>query len=411
MTSPAARPGILRRVAGLPSAVWLLGWVSLATDAASEAIYPVLPFFLTRVLGGTAVDLGLIEGFAEAANSLLKIQSGRLADRWARVRPLVIAGYGLSSLARPLIAFVSSWPQVLAVRFVDRIGKGIRGAPRDALLADSADPRERGLVFGFHRAMDHSGAIVGPLAATLFLLAFPGQYRALFLLTIVPGAIAVALIFRVPDRPRAVAARPQAYAVSIDPAAATGATSAVPADLRTFFIVLSVFTLGNSADAFLLLRLTDAAGSATLIPALWAALHVIKAIFSVAGGSLSDQFGRRAVIAGGWLVYAATYAGFAFSHGMGALVAWFLFYGLYFGFAEGTEKALVADLAPAALRGTAFGWYNAVTGIGALAASVVFGLIWKLASPEAAFLTGAALAMAATVLLLAFVRSPVQEAL
>jgi sugar phosphate permease len=181
----------------LPRPVWLLGWVSLATDAATEAVYPLLPFFLTNVLGASAVSLGLVEGAAEAANSALKVAAGRMADRSKAKRPIVLAGYALSSAVRPLIAVAQSWTQVLGIRLADRVGKGIRGAPRDALLAGWATPDTRGRIFGFHRAMDHAGAVVGPLAATLFLFLYPGEYRTLFALTIIPGAIAVGLIFLV----------------------------------------------------------------------------------------------------------------------------------------------------------------------------------------------------------------------
>src|SRR5216110_3497722 len=182
-----------------PRAVWLLGWVSLATDSATEAIYPLLPFFLTRVLGAGAVSLGILEGAAEAVNSILKVASGRIADRSPRKRPLVLFGYGVSSIARPFIAITTTWTQVLTVRVLDRVGKGVRGAPRDAMLAAWTTPTTRGKVYGFHRAMDHLGAVVGPTLATLFLIVYPDQYRTLFALTIIPGAIAVALIFLVPE--------------------------------------------------------------------------------------------------------------------------------------------------------------------------------------------------------------------
>jgi MFS family permease len=379
----------------LPRAVWLLGWVSLATDSATEAIYPLLPFFLTRTLGAGAVSLGIVEGGAEAANSVLKILSGRMADRSAKKRPLVLFGYSVSSLARPFIAITTSWAQVFTVRVLDRVGKGVRGAPRDAMLASWATKTTRGKVYGFHRAMDHVGAVVGPTLATIFLLFYPDHYRTLFALTIVPGAVAVALIFFVPEQ-----AAPQRESPDRpDPPEQPALSAALPRSFTVFMIVLSVFTLGNSADAFLLLRLTDVAGSPKYVPLIWAALHVVKAAVSVVGGSWSDRVGRRTVIAIGWIVYAAVYAGFAFSSALVPLLAWFLLYGFYFGFAEGTEKALVADLAPAERRGVAFGIYNAVQGIGALVASILFGLIWQMYGASIAFGVGAALALAATALL------------
>jgi MFS family permease len=391
----------------LPRPVWLLGWVSLATDAATEAIYPLLPFFLTQVLGAGAVSLGLIEGAAEAANSVLKIMSGRIADRSRAKRPIVLAGYALSSAVRPLISIAQSWGQVFTIRLVDRVGKGVRGAPRDAMLAGWATDRTRGKVFGFHRAMDHAGAVIGPLAATLFLYFHPGEYRTLFALTIIPGAIAVTLIFFVKEdgaRP----ARNDDKTVVVKTGVVSGSSRTdnqpLPRQFKQFMLVLTLFTLGNSTDAFLLLELTEAAGGVQYVPLMWSALHVVKATVSMYGGAWSDRIGRRAVIATGWIVYALVYSGFAVSTSLSTLLPLFLAYGFYFGFVEGTEKALVADLAPVSRRGFAFGIYNAVLGLGALAASVLFGVIWTMVSPAAAFATGAALALISTALLFVVVR-------
>src|SRR5262245_61361780 len=409
------------RLFDLPRPVWLLGWVSLATDSATEAIYPLLPFFLTRVLGAGAVSLGVLEGAAEAVNSILKIVSGRIADRSPRKRPLVVFGYSLSSIARPFIALATTWTQVFVVRVIDRIGKGVRGAPRDAMLAVWTTPATRGKVFGFHRGMDHIGAVVGPTLASVFLWFYPDRYRTLFALTIIPGAIAVALIFLVPEKEvrlqSEVRLKPDTTYGSVDGTSVkpdmaesdvvsgfSRTPTPLPREFTAFMLVLTLFTLGNSTDAFLLLKLTDVAGTARFVPLMWAALHVVKAVISVAGGSWSDRIGRRAVIVIGWLVYAVVYAGFAMSGSLSALLAWFLLYGFYFGFAEGTEKALVADLAPPDRRGFAFGIYNAVQGLGSLAASVVFGLIWKWYDAAAAFGFGAALALTASGLLFAAVR-------
>jgi MFS family permease len=378
----------------LPPAVWLLGWVSLFTDTASEAIYPLLPLFLTRVLGARALAIGLVEGAAEAASSVLKVVSGRVADRSGKRRPLVIAGYSLSSLARPLIGAAGSWGQVFALRLVDRVGKGIRSAPRDAILASVASPATRGRVFGFHRAMDHTGAIIGPLLAAAFLWVFPGYYRALFLLTLVPGLAVVVLVLRVPrDAPAPVPG----------PVTASPVAAPLPASLRKLFVVLFVFALGNSTDAYLLLRLSNLGVTAAAVPLLWAGLHVVKASSSVMGGVLADRWGRRPMILVGWLFYAAVYAGFAVVDSRGLAVALFLSYGLYFGLTEGVEKALVADLSPEVLRGSAFGVYNAVTGFGALGASVLFGAVWEWRGAESAFLFGSVIALLASVLFAAVV--------
>src|SRR5687768_6284481 len=282
----------------LPGPVWLLGWVSLATDAATEAIYPLLPFFLTNVLGASAVSLGVIEGAAEGANSVLKIASGRLADRSRAKRPIVLAGYTLSSAVRPLIAVAQSWTHVLTIRLVDRVGEGVRGGPRDAMLASFAADGARGRVFGFHRAMDHAGAVVGPLAATAFLFFYPGAYRTLFALTIVPGAIAVGLLFLVKEdsagsgfsrTSQAADVRLKPDATKSDVVSGFSRTSEepLPGAFNRFMLVLMLFTLGNSTDAFLLLKLTDAAGGVQYVPLMWSALHVVKATVSMYGGAWS----------------------------------------------------------------------------------------------------------------------------
>jgi MFS family permease len=378
---------------GLSRPVWLIGWVSFFTDTASEMVYPLLPLFLTRVLGAGALSLGVIEGIAEAANSVLKIVSGRVSDRTGHPKRLMLAGYALSSAVRPLIALAATWSQVLAIRFTDRLGKGIRGAPRDAMLAGFAPAGQRGRVFGFHRAMDHAGAVLGPLLAAAFLYVYPDDYRTLFALTLIPGVIVVLVIMTIPEPPASAPASASAKAT------ADRLPASVPAPLRLPLSVIFLFALGNASDAFLLLRLSDTGIDAFWIPLLWAALHVVKVVSSLAGGELSDRLGRRQLIGAGWLFYAAVYAGFALVDDPAWLIGIFLSYGIYFGLTEGVEKAWIADLAPANARGTAFGFYNATIGMGALLASVIFGVIWTRISPEAAFFTGAALAVAATGLL------------
>ena len=382
----------------LPSGVWLLGGVSFLNDVASEAIYPLLPFFLTSVLGATAVSLGIIEGAAEAISSVLEVMSGRLSDRWRRRKPMMICGYSLSALARPFISVATGWIGVFILRFLDRVGKGIRSAPRDAMLADFADVSNRGRVFGFHRAMDHTGAVLGPLLATAFLVAFPSRYRTLFALSAIPGLATVWLLLRVKE--------PRADYRPLIPTLNGPVAGRLPTPLVRYLAVLAVFTLGNSADAFLLLRLTDAAGGPQYIPLLWSMLHLVKMASSVVGGTASDTLGRKPLIAVGWVIYAAVYAGFAFSASLTTLVIWFLIYGVYYGCVEGTERALVADFAPPSLKGTAFGVYTAVAGIGALISSLVFGLIWNAFGPSIAFASGAVLALVAAFLLFLLVPPP-----
>jgi len=394
--------------------VWLLGWVSFFTDMASEMVYPLLPLFLTQVLGAGAMSLGVIEGAAEAANSALKILSGWLADRWRSPKKLVLLGYGIASSVRPLIGFATAWPQVLAIRFSDRLGKGIRGAPRDAMLADFATASTRGRVYGFHRAMDHAGAVTGPLLATAFLYFYPGNYRTLFFLTVIPGIIVILFVLRVPERGQ-TGVKPGADQGQTPSQNLQSAFAATPlrrdrsdrgswrlgSSFYRAMAVILLFSLGNASDAFLLLRLSDLGVPSVWIPLLWSALHVVKVISSLVGGAMSDKFGRRGLIALGWLWYALVYAGFGYFDTKPTVIAIFLAYGLYFGLTEGNEKAWVADMSPPHARGTAFGIYNAALGVGTLAASLIFGAIWTRVSPHAAFLTGGGLAVAASVLLFA----------
>jgi MFS family permease len=367
--------------------VLALAGVSFLTDVASDMTYPLLPVFLASVLGASATAVGAIEGAAESTAALLKLASGWWSDRLARRKPLVLAGYTIASVIRPLIGLAQSASQVLAIRVADRIGKGIRGAPRDALIADSVDPAIRGRAFGFHRAADHAGAVLGPLLAFALLRWADLDLRSLFLWTAVPGALAVAaLALGVREVPRSTPAR-----------------SAKPADLRTplggrfwaFLTVLFVFTLGNSTDAFLLLRAADLGVDPALVPILWAMLHVVKSLSSTPGGILSDRLGRKPLLVAGWLLYAAVYL--ALGQADAEWQAWALFglYGIYFGLTEGVEKALVADLVPADRRGAAFGWYNLALGLGALPASLLFGAIWDWKGATAAFTFGAALALLA----------------
>jgi MFS family permease len=347
----------------LPRSVRLLGWVSLLTDAATEAVYPLLPVFITQVLGGPPVALGIVEGAADATSSALKIVAGRWSDRLGVRKPIVLLGYTLSSLTRPFIAVTTSWGHVFAIRVTDRVGKGLRSAPRDAMLAALAPPNERGRVFGYHWGMDHAGAAVGPLLATVFLYFSPDRYRLLFALTIIPGLMAVATLLAVPET----------AAVPTAPDVRSGPAVRLPRGLRRYLWIVAIFTLGNSSDAFLLLRLSQAGVPLVGLTLLWSAQHAVKALLAMRGGVLSDRIGRRSLIVSGWTVYALVYAGFAFSTSTSALIGWFLFYSTYAAAVEGSEKALIADLAPEHLRATAFGWHGAVQGFGALASGILLG--------------------------------------
>src|SRR5688500_17397910 len=371
----------------LPRTVIALGAVSLLTDLSSEMIYPLLPVVLSTALGAGPLAIGAIEGAAESVAALLKLASGWWSDRLPRRKPLVIAGYGIASLVRPLIGLAQGVGQVLAIRLADRAGKGIRGAPRDALIADAVDASQRGRAYGFHRAADHTGAVAGPIVAYALLTWGGLSLRTVFLLAAVPAAAAmIALIFGVREAARE----------SSKGKAPTLAWSGLDRKFWSYLVVLLVFTLGNSTDALLILRANELGVSVALVPVLWAVLHVVKAVASTPGGVLSDRLGRRPLIIGGWLVYAAVYLGFAFASEMWHAWALFIVYGLYFGMTEGVEKALVADLVPANVRGAAFGWYNLTIGMAALPASLIFGGLWQVYGADVAFCVGAGLALLAS---------------
>jgi MFS family permease len=380
---------------GLPQPVRLLGWVSLLTDAATEAVYPLLPVFITQVLGGPPVALGIVEGAADATSSVLKVVSGRWSDRLGTRKPIVVAGYTLSSLVRPFIAVTTSWSHVFAIRVVDRIGKGLRSSPRDAMLASLARPGERGRVFGYHWAMDHTGAAIGPLLATIFLYFSPDNYRLLFALTIIPGTLAVITLTQVPE----AVDKPKGLSPPNQPSGDGPSGPSIPKPLKKYLWIFAVFTLGNSSDAFLLLQLSHAGVPLIGLTMLWSAQHAIKALITMRGGMLSDRLGRRTLIISGWVIYAIVYAGFAVSESVYALVSWFVIYSAYAAAVEGSEKALVADLTPEKIRATAFGWYAAVQGFGALGAGIFFGVLWQSFGAPTAFLAGASLAIIAAAML------------
>lgn len=399
------KPSVWRRYSSLPRNVVALSSVALLNDVSSEIIYPLLPAFLALSLGASPFAIGMIEGFAESIASLLKLVSGWLSDRGGNRKLPVLAGYALAAVTRPALGFVTTWTQVLAVRLTDRVGKGIRGAPRDALIAESVDSRERGFAFGFNRAADHLGAVIGPVVGFVLLWLFAAnsqsptiaEYQWVFLFASVPVVIGLLIVIifvkeKSHDRPLD-AEPPKLSLIGFD------------RNFKRFLIVIALFTLSNSTDAFLLLRAADAGISPVVLPLLWVALHISKVVFSLVGGDLSDKVGRKTLIGGGWLVYAAVYAGFAFVSN--AWQAWVLFiiYGAYFGMTEGVEKAFVADMVPDSQRGTAYGLYNLAFGITVFPASLLFGLVWTQLGPTTAFLASASVSILAIFLLLT-VRSP-----
>ncbi|HET6974326.1 MAG TPA: MFS transporter [Pyrinomonadaceae bacterium] len=393
-----------RRYRGLPRNVFAIGLVSLLNDASSEIIYPLLPIFLAGSLGASARAIGTIEGLAESISSLLKLFAGYLSDRLEKRKFLVVAGYSVASIARPLLAFAQTWTQVLAIRLTDRIGKGIRTAPRDAMIADTVRVEQRGIAFGFHRAMDHAGAVIGPLIGYLLVILFvanaksptTGEFSKIFLAASVPALIAVLVaVFFMRESPRQAAHGSEIKKLSL---------RGFDSNFKRFLLVLALFTLSNSSDSFLILRAMDSGVSIAVIPLLWAAHHGMKVLSSLLGGDLSDRLGRKRLIVAGWILYAAVYAGFAFATHQASLWILFLVYGIYFGLAEGAEKALVADLVRPEQRGTAYGLYNLAFGITVFPASFLMGMIWDWKGPTVAFLVSAFMGAMAAMLLLIFVR-------
>ena len=384
----------------LPRTVIALGFVSFFTDFSSEMIYPLLPVFLSSVLGVGALALGIIEGIAESTASLLKVFSGIWTDRSGRRKPLIVVGYSLAGLARPLIGLATVWPFVLVMRFLDRIGKGLRTSPRDALIAGVTDPGQRGTAFGFHRAMDHAGAVIGPLVAAALLALEGVSLRHVFLLAALPAAVVIVVLLTAVQEP------PRAFEKESKTLNLRRHWHELGRDFKFLLLALLVFTLGNSTDAFLLLRLSEAGVPASWIAVLWSVHSGVKMISTSYGGPLSDRVGRRPLILLGWAFYALIYFAFALTSSSAGLIVVFLAYGIYFGFTEPSEKAWVADLVPAQLRGTAFGYYNGIIGLGALPASLIFGFLWRTWGVTTAFLTGAGFAAAASVLLLVSVKTP-----
>ena len=388
-TVPAQGPG--RRPAWLSTQVLALSAVSLLTDIGGEMVVPLLPTFITVMLGGGAMAVGAVDGLADLVSSVLQVGAGRRTDKTGRRRPFVILGYSLSGLMRPLMGFaVAPW-QVVAVRSADRVGKGLRTAPRESLLAEQATPGTRGKVFGFHRAMDNAGAVLGPLAAILMLNYFGGDLRKVFLSTLVPGALAllVAVLFVRESRGQAGKLKGGQERWSWIP----------PKEIRPLLWPLAVFTLGASSDMFLLLKAGQSKTPLVTLPLLWMGLHMVKVLSSLLSGPLVDRWGSRISMSLGWLVYIAIYAGMAYVGSPAAIAALFLIYGLFHGLTEGPEKALVAQLTPKHLKGTCFGWYGLVTGVLALPAGLFFGWLWDAHGQAWAFGSGAAFAAVALVLL------------
>ncbi len=373
--------------------VIILGLTSFFTDISSEMIYPLIPFFLTTTLGASPAVLGLIEGVAESAASLLKVVSGYISDKFRNRRVLAISGYSSSAIGKFLLYAANSWGIVFGARVVDRLGKGIRTAPRDALIADSTDEKKRGMAFGLHRTLDTTGAAIGVVLAYFFLTRYGGEYSHVFLWSLVPAGIGVVLLFFAREKKTKLSARkppPLKWKV-------------LPRKLQLFLVVAFVFTLGNSSNTFLLLRSQNVGFTPASAILLYLVYNIVYGLVSYPAGRLSDRFGRKRLLVSGYLFYGLVYLGFAVVTGADrAWLMWVLFgmYGLYSGFTEGVEKALIADLAPSEIRATAIGLHATILGIGLFPASLVAGELWQHIGPSAAFYFGAGTGVVAAVGLL-----------
>ncbi len=389
MPPPPSRPASPWSGADLPPAVRRLGGASFFQDFASEMVYPLLPAFLASFGAGPAL-LGAMESGAEAVLALVKRQAGRASDRWGRRKPFVVFGYAASALARPLLALAVSAGQVVALRLWDRLAKGVRTAPRDALIADATPPERRAAAFAFHRGLDHLGAAVGPLAAGIWLAADPGATRALFAAATLPALAGVAIVaLGLPREQR------QAPAASAAPPASGPAPRRFQRALAAFFL----FALARSSEAFLLLRAGELGAAPAALAAGWALLHVLRWLASAPAGRWADRVGRRPALAAGWSLHALAWAGFGFAPGLASLTALLPLFALSTGLVEGSERALAVELGDRGRAGAALGAYHAVTGVGAALSSLAFGALWQATSARVAFTTAALAAVAAAALL------------
>ena len=391
------------RIKDLPRNIWAVSLTSFFMDISSEMVINIIPLFLSNILGVKTNIIGLIEGAAESTASLLKLFSGWLSDKLKARKWLAVAGYGLSTLAKPFFYFANSWGWVAGVRWADRVGKGIRTGPRDALVADSIKPEQRGLAFGFHRAADTGGAMVGLLIALGLVWAGQssdlelglGTFRTVVLVSLVPAVLAVLSLAIGAKETKAKVARKAPKILF----------KALGKRFVIFMLIVGLFDLGNSSDAFLVLRAQERGMSVTGILGMLVAFNLVYTLISTPAGSISDRIGREKMIVGGWIVYAMVYLGFGLADTVWHIWVLYILYGLYYGLAYGTSKAMVADLVPNEMRGTAYGTYNAVLGIIDLPASLIAGLLWQGAStwqgfgPSAPFLFGAGAALLAAVMM------------
>ena len=392
------------KLSDLPRNIWAVSVTSFLTDISSEMVINVLPLYLFNVLGVRTSVIGLIEGIAEATSSLLKLFSGWFSDRLGGRKWIAVSGYGISALAKPFFLIANSWQGIAAARWADRVGKGIRTAPRDALVADSVTPEQRGLAYGFHRTADTAGAVIGLLIALLVVWSVQqgattlnaSTFQTLVLISLIPAFLGV-LVLAIMAKDIPVEGKQALPKFSL---------RGLGKPFLIFLIIISIFDLGNSADAFLILRAQERGLSITGILSMLLVFNLVYAIVSTPAGSLSDRIGRKRVLVTGWLLYSAVYLGFALTQQAWSIWILYAFYGLYYGLTYGTAKAMVADLVPSTLRGTAFGTYNAILGIIDFPASLIAGILWQGLrgwnglGPAAPFFFGAATALIATAALI-----------
>lgn len=380
-----------RKRGRLAGNIVLLGFVSFFADISSEMVYPIVPLFLSGTLGAPMIAVGVIEGIAESTASVLKLYSGWWSDRVRRRVPLIFAGYALAAVAKPAIAAAVAWPMVLGARFIDRAGKGIRTAPRDALIAASAEPSAHGRAFGLHRAMDSAGAVIGPLLAIGLLAVFgDGNYRPIFLLAFVPGVAGAALVLLAREATTPAPEQRGELLLSL---------AGYDRRFLVFLGITMLFALGNSSDAFLILRARDLGLGALAAVLAYVVYNVVYAALSLPAGIRSDRIGRRRVLVGGFAVFAAVYAGFALARDAWMIWPLFAVYGAYIAMTDGVARAYIADLVEPGRRGAALGLYNALLGVMVLLASVLGGALWDLVGPGATFALGASTAAAAALAL------------
>jgi MFS family permease len=394
-----ASPKETKKIFGLHPNVFFLGLTSLLNDFSSELIFTLLPLFLINILGTSTLIVGLIGGISGSSDALFRIWSGWYSDKIGKRKKFAVLGYAISTVAKPFMYIAANWGVVTGIRFTDRMGKGIRNAPRDALVADSVSPKERGKAFGLQRALDTSGAVLGLAAAAIIIYFVQGDavdlelptFHLMVIVGIIPGILGtLVILFLVRDAKRIK------NEVKQD-GTATKVTGGFSTRFKMYMVILGIFTLGNTSDFFVILRAQNVGNSLIYVALILIIFNIVYSVAAIPAGILSDKLGRRGLIIIGWLIFAGVYLGFAVASAPWHIWVLFAVYGIYYGIVEGVSRAFVADLVPAERRGTAFGWYNGVLSMALLPASLIAGWMWSAISPAATFYFGAAMAFIAAV--------------